>query len=68
MGNSKQLIPIERIENKINLIRGQTVMTGRGFASLYSIEIKAPKQAVKRKLKRFPDDFMFALSHREFAD
>jgi hypothetical protein len=66
MGISKQLVPVELIENKIYLIRGQKVMLDRDLAALYRVETKALKQAVKRNLKRFPEDFMFVLSQEEF--
>jgi len=65
MGISKQLVPVELIENKIYLIRGQKVMLDRDLAALYRVETKALKQAVKRNLKRFPEDFMFVLSQEE---
>jgi len=60
------LIPIERIENKIYLIRGQKVMLDRDLAELYAVETKKLKQAVKRNRDRFPEDFMFELSIEEF--
>ena len=43
-------------------------MLDRDLAALYRVETKALKQAVKRNLKRFPEDFMFVLSPLEFAD
>ncbi len=61
-----ELIPIERIENRIFLIRGQKVMIDRDLAELYCIETRQLKQAVKRNLDRFPDDFMFELNEGEF--
>jgi len=68
MGDSKQLVPVELIEKKIYLIRGHKVMLDRDLAALYRVETKALKQAVKRNLKRFPEDFMFVLSPLEFTD
>ena len=65
MGDSKQLVPVEIIENKIYLIRGQKVMLDRDLAALYSVETKVLKQAVKRNIQRFPSDFMFVLSPEE---
>lgn len=59
------LIPIQNI---IYELRGQKVMLDRDLASLYGIETKVLKQAVKRKIKRFPPDFMFELSEKEFND
>jgi len=68
MGNSSKLVPVELIEGKIYLIRGQKIMLDRDLAALYRVETKVLKQAVKRNLKRFPEDFMFVLSACELAD
>lgn len=59
------LIPIEKIENKILLIRGEKVMLDRDLAELYGVGTKVLNQAVKRNKKRFPDDFMFQLTRME---
>jgi hypothetical protein len=59
------LIPLERIENRILVLRGKKVMLDRDLAELYGVETKVFKQSVKRNLKRFPDDFMFELSLNE---
>jgi len=59
------LVPLERIENKIHQIRGQKVMLDFDLAILYGVETKVLNQAVKRNLSRFPDDFMFSLSKQE---
>jgi len=56
------VVPIEVIEGKILLIRGQKVMLDADLAALYDIPTKALNQAVKRNLKRFPIDFMFELT------
>ncbi|MDR1997323.1 MAG: ORF6N domain-containing protein [Candidatus Margulisbacteria bacterium] len=56
----------EVIENKIFLIRGKKVMLDNDLAALYSVETKQLKRAVKRNLKRFPEDFMFELTKKEF--
>ena len=63
-----ELIPIERIENKIYLIRGLKVMLDRDLAELYGVETKVLNQAIKRNIDRFPSDFMFELSNNEFAN
>ena len=60
-----QLIPIEIIEKKIYLIRGQKVMFDSDLAELYQVTTKILNQAVKRNLERFPDDFMFQLKYHE---
>jgi hypothetical protein len=59
------IVPFERIEGRIFLIRGKKVMLDRDLAVLYGVETKALNQAVKRNLKRFPEDFMFELSLNE---
>jgi len=58
-------IPVERIERAIYLIRGQKVMLDRDLAVLYGVETRALNQAVTRNLRRFPEDFMFALTREE---
>lgn len=63
----KSLIPADRIEKAILLVRKQKVMLDSDLAALYGVETKALVQAVKRNLERFPDDFMFQLSREEFA-
>jgi len=61
MSNSS-MVPVERIEQRIILVRGQKVMLDRDLAELYGIETKVLKQAVRRNIERFPDDFMFMLN------
>ena len=56
---------IALIQHKIYEIRGFRVMLDFDLASLYSIETRALKQAVKRNINRFPDDFMFLLTKIE---
>jgi hypothetical protein len=60
------MIPDELVINKIYLIREQKVMLDSDLAELYGTETKILKQAVKRNIERFPDDFMFELSQLEF--
>lgn len=61
-------IPEEVIMNKIYLIRGQKVMIDRDLAELYGVETKVLKQAVRRNIARFPEDFMFEMSETEFTE
>ena len=42
-------------------------MLDRDLAQLYNVETKVLKQAVRRNLDRFPNDFMFELSNEEFT-
>ena len=53
------------IQSKIYEIRGFRVMLDSDLASLYQVETKALKQAVKRNIDRFPEDFMFELTKEE---
>jgi hypothetical protein len=64
----KELIPAEVIERQIHLIRGQRVMLSMHLAELYGVETRSLVQAVKRNIERFPDDFMFQLSDKEFEN
>ena len=61
----KGLIPTERIEQAIFLIRGQKVMLDVDLAKLYGVTTFNLNKAVKRNLDRFPDDFMFQLNYQE---
>ncbi|MBI5375523.1 MAG: ORF6N domain-containing protein [Candidatus Schekmanbacteria bacterium] len=61
----KALIPIEVIEKKILLIRGQKVILDWDLAELYDVEIRVLNQAVQRNIVRFPYDFMFQLTKEE---
>jgi hypothetical protein len=63
----QKIIPQEIIEKKIYLIRGQKVILDRDLAELYSVETRTLNQAVKRNIKRFPEDFMFQLTKEEFS-
>ena len=59
------LMPIERIDRAILMIRGHKVMLDADLASLYGVEAKVLNQAVKRNVERFPADFMFQLTAEE---
>jgi len=61
-----ELVPVEIIANKIFLIRGQKVMLDGELAKLYGVKTKVLLQAVKRNIKRFPEDFMFQLTNDEW--
>jgi hypothetical protein len=54
------------IQNKIFELRGQKVMLDFDLAELYEVETRAFNQAVKRNIERFPDDFMFQLTKKEW--
>jgi hypothetical protein len=63
--SSIDLIPDEKIEKAIYLIRGEKVMLDRDLATLYQVETKVLNRAVKRNFQRFPLDFMFQLTPEE---
>ncbi len=57
---------IQAIQNKIYEIRGQRVMLDFDLAAMYGVETRALNQAVRRNVKRFPEDFMFQVSEIEW--
>ena len=59
-------VPDEVVISKIYLIRGQKVMIDRDLAELYGVETKRLKEAVRRNIERFPEDFMFEMNKPEF--
>jgi len=67
MPNHSPLVPAERIEQSILVIRGQKVMLDRDLAALYGVPAKRLNEQVKRNLARFPEDFMFQLTPEEAA-
>ncbi len=63
MDNS--ILPSERIANKIFLLRDEKVILDLHLAEYYQIETRVLKQAVRRNISRFPEDFMFELTDIE---
>ncbi|UAY53004.1 ORF6N domain-containing protein [Ferruginibacter albus] len=59
---------ITSIQNRIYEIRGERVMLDFDLAALYEVETKVLNQSVKRNIKRFPSDFMFRLTNKEWSD
>jgi hypothetical protein len=57
-----------RVEARILMLRGQKVLLDRDLAELYGVETKVLKQAVKRNIERFPEDFAFVLNTAEFTN
>ena len=64
--SQKSIIPLQSVANRIHVIRGQRVMLDSDLAALYGVPTKALNQAVKRNSERFPADFMFQLTVKEF--
>ena len=67
MNPKKLLIPMERIEQLIFLIRSQKVMLDSDLARIYGVTTARLNQQVKRNPDRFPSDFMFQLTQEEFS-
>jgi hypothetical protein len=59
------IIPVERIENRIFLVRGLKVMLDMDLAEVYGVATKRLNEQVRRNIERFPQDFMFELSNEE---
>jgi hypothetical protein len=59
------LVPLDAIEGRIHLIRGQRVMLSTDLAELYGVPPKVLVQSVNRNIERFPHDFMFQLTIQE---
>lgn len=68
MNKASDLIPVERIQNFIFLIRGEKVMLDSHLAELYCVDTGALNRAVKRNADRFPEDFMFQLTLDEMEN
>jgi len=66
MADGQSLIPVERIDRAIIMLRGHKVMLSSDLADLYYVPPKVLMQAVKRNLDHFPKDFMFPLNAAEF--
>ena len=64
MGN-KSLIPTEKIDRAILIIRGHKVMLDSDLAAIYGVKTSRLNEQVKRNKNRFPNDFMFQLTNHE---
>ncbi len=62
------LVADQKILNKIYVIRGEKVMLDQDFSVMYAVETKQLKRQVKRNADRFPKDFMFPLTKKEFEN
>jgi hypothetical protein len=63
----KSSVPSRPIERHIHIVRGQKVMLDADLAVLYGVPTKSLNLAVRRNLRRFPEDFMFQLTSEEAA-
>ena len=57
---------LQNIQQKIYEVRDQKIMLDFDLAQLYEVETKRLKEAVRRNINRFPTDFMFELSKKEY--
>jgi hypothetical protein len=64
----QSIIPVERIERAILMLRGLKVILDGDLAALYGVPVKVLNQSVKRNIGRFPEDFMFQLSETEYVN
>ena len=62
------IIPDEAIIDKILLLRGKKVLLDKDLAGLYHVATRDFNKAVKRNIRRFPEDFMFQLTAEEFKN
>ena len=60
-----KLIPIH---HKIYSLRGKQVMIDSDLAELYEVDTRRLNEQVKRNIERFPDDFMFQLTEKEYSN
>lgn len=67
MAKEHVVLDVDVVGERIREIRGQRVLLDEDPAELYGVESKVLNQAVKRKLERFPEDFMFRLTEDEYA-
>ena len=64
--NNSLALSTDNLKSRIYTIRGMQVMLDEDLAELYNVETKALNQAVKRNIKRFPENFMFQLTDSEY--
>ena len=68
MDESKSVVPVGKIKNRILLIKGEKVIIDADLAEFYGVPTKRLNEQVKRNKDRFPHDFMFQLSPDEKAE
>jgi len=68
MAKNSSMVPDERIIQRIFLLRNEKVMLDVHLAELFSVETKVLKQAVRRNIDRFPEDFIFELTKAEWQN
>ncbi len=68
MGEKTGILTVDKIQNRVYVIRGQQVMLDYDLAEIYGYEVKNLNRQVKRNIERFPEDFMFHLTKEEEED
>lgn len=66
--NENVILKEDAIINRIYRMSGMKVMLDRDLAEMYGVETKRLKEAVRRNINRFPDDFMFEMNKEELAN
>jgi len=64
--NQEYAIPETLVSSKIYIVRNKKIMLDRDLAELYEVETRVLNQAVSRNMERFPEEFMFQLTSKEF--
>ena len=64
----QDLVAEQKILNKIYIVRGEKVMLDEDLATMYNVETRRLNEQVKRNIKRFPKDFMFILTEKEYEN
>jgi hypothetical protein len=62
---ASDIIPVEVVQQRILILRGQRVIIDAELARLYGVTTKRLNEAVKRNIERFPEDFIFQLTWEE---
>ncbi len=62
------LVMEQKILNRIHVVRGQKIMLDEDLAAMYKVETRRLNEQVKRNSNRFPKDFMFVLTEKEFTN
>jgi hypothetical protein len=62
----QMLVAEQKVLNRIYVIRGEKVMIDEDLSAMYGVDTKQLKRQVKRNMDRFPKDFMFILTRKEF--
>ena len=61
-------VSLDDVQNKIVLVRNQSVISDADIAKLYGVETKRINEAVRNNPDKFPEDYMFALTSEELQD